>query len=542
MGNGPDNRTLDALRKAAYDLRYYWPLLFASLLLIAIEWPVLSEWWRVWNAPYSYFSHGPLVPFIAGYMVWANRKKLALADTKPCWAGVLILAAAVMLFVFGNWIASASLRALVFVMMIFGILLVLLGVRVTRLLSVPVFFLFTMIPVAPTLLDSATGKLQLQSAAIAAKFLEFTGYQADLQGATIYSNGLPEPLIVGIPCSGLRTLISLITFTLFFVYMVRASWWKKALLLAASFPLSIFINSLRITMIGYAGFWTGSAQAMHKFHDYSGYIGLAICFAMLFGLAKLMRANTFGLPVPDALAEETKPLRPVPMGGVRGAVAVLAILGLAGLASLYGSPISPQTKGRIARQNIPRSFGGWTGQNLTIDKLTRDWLKNGDLLNRVYTDDSEYSRQVQVFITAARNPDAFHDPHMCLQGGGSPISDDKIITLHLDRPRPMTVKATLLETATEYESGLVIYWYTMGPDSMPLTSDVWTRNRANLLGDLSWLILHPTSGKQLRARIESRQFMWYRFSITVLNDRESDLALLKRFIAGFVAETKGFGG
>jgi len=139
MGNGPDNRTLDALRKAAYDLRYYWPLLFASLLLIAIEWPVLSEWWRVWNAPYSYFSHGPLVPFIAGYMVWANRKKLALADTKPCWAGVLILAAAVMLFVFGNWIASASLRALVFVMMIFGILLVLLGVRVTRLLSVPVF-------------------------------------------------------------------------------------------------------------------------------------------------------------------------------------------------------------------------------------------------------------------------------------------------------------------------------------------------------------------------------------------------------------------
>ena len=523
------------------SLGFWWPLVFAGALLIVVQLPLLKEWWKVWNEPYSYFSHGPLVPLIAGYMVWANRQRLAQYELRPSWIGFLILAVAVVLFAVGNWIVSASIRALVFVLMIFGTLLSLMGTRATRLLSVPVFFLLTMIPIAPSLLDSATGKLQVQSAAVAAKFLQWTGYEANLQGATIYSGGLPEPLIVGIPCSGLRTLISLITFTVFFVYMVRAEWWKKALLLAASFPLSIFINSLRITMIGYAGFWTGSAEAMHKFHDYSGYIGLAICFAMLFGLAKLIRANTFGLPVPEETPEQTGAVRRGPVGGFGAVLGVAVLLGIAGLVNVYGSPLSPRTKGKIDRENIPKSFGSWSYRELPIDKLTREWLKAGDLMNRAYTDFSDDGREVQVFITAARDPDAFHDPHRCLQGGGTPISKDKIIKLHFDRPRPITVTATLLETKSDYESGLVIYFYMMGPDSMPGTRDVWARNRANLVHDLVWLLLHPTRAGELRSRIESRQFVWYRFSTTVLSDPDTDLAALKKFIAEFVAHRKGFG-
>lgn len=541
MGNRPEKTNQRVTLDLGRIVAEYWPLILAGALLLIIQWPVLRGWWKIWNAPYSYFSHGPLVPFIAGYMVWANRKRIAHADMKPSWTGFAILAVSAVLFVFGNWTLAASLRAVVFVMMIFGVMLALLGTRITRILSIPVFFLLTMIPIAPTLLDSATGKLQLQSAAIAAKFLQWTGYSADLQGSTIYSSGLPEPLIVGIPCSGLRTLISLITFTVFFVYMVRAEWWKKAVLLALSFPLSIFINSLRITMIGYAGFWTGSAEAMHKFHDYSGYIGLAICFAILFGLAKLLRAGAFGLPDPGEELAERKPIRRVPVGGAAGGLAVLVMLGLAGLSNMYASPIYPQTIGHIERQNVPVSFGAWSGQDVPIDKMTRDWLRNGDLLSRMYTDNSEYARQVHVFMTAGRNPDCFHDPHGCLQGGGSPISDDQIIELKFDRPRPITVRATLLEAASDYDTTWVIYWYMMGSDSMPRTGDVWNRNRANLLRDFRWLVMHPTSSQVLRKQIESRQFIWYRFTTTVVGDKQEDLVALKRFIAEFIAKSKDFG-
>lgn len=518
-----------------------WPLIAAGVLFVGVQWPLLKEWWKVWQAPYSYFSHGPLVPLIAGYMAWANRKRLAVTPIQRWWPGCLVLAAAIAVFVVGNWIESASLRSAAFIGMIFGILLSLLGPKATRILTIPVLFLFTMIPSAPSLLDSATGRLQLQSAAIAARFFQLTGYDAQLQGATIYSSDLPEPLIIGIPCSGLRTLISLVTFTIFFIYLLRTAWWKKVFLLAMSFPLSLLTNSLRVAMIGYVGFWTGSAEAMHKFHDYSGYIGLAICFAILFGISKLIGANTFGIPEPDQSRSEPE----VQAGGrisnlVVPALALVLIM-VAGVANALGSPIAPRTKGKIDRSAIPTQFGNWVGQDAEIDKLTRDWLKSGDLLRRVYVEKTGLGREVEVFVTASKDPDAFHDPHMCLQGGGSPIADDKIITLRFTKPRPLTVRATYLESANEYDHFLVIYFYMLHGDSMPRTNDVWARNRSELVKDLKWLIFHPGSTDELKKRIESRQFMWYRFSTMVLTDPKTDLEFLKRFIAEFVANTRGFG-
>ncbi|MDH7603090.1 MAG: exosortase [Armatimonadota bacterium] len=513
----------------------------AGVVFLIVQWPQLRDWWKVWEAPYSYFSHGPLVPFIAAYMVWANRKRLAAVQFRYWWPGCLVLLISVAMLLTGNWIESASLRAGAFLLMIFGILLSLIGPSATRVLVVPVLFLVTMIPLAPSVLDSATGRLQIQSAAVAAKVFRLTGHEAQLQGSTIYSSDLPEPLIVGIPCSGLRTLISLTTFTIFFIYLIRAAWWKKAVLLAMAFPLSILTNSLRIAMIGYVGFFTGSAEAMHKFHDYSGYIGLAICFGILFGIAKLIKANTFGLQEPKTARASVQVLVRRPVHDAVVGILAIVLVGGAGLAQAYGSPLAPKTKGHIDRSAIPMAFGKWVGQDAEIDKLTREWLKSGDLLHRVYVEHSDYGREVDVFITASKDPDAFHDPHMCLQGGGSPISDDKLITLKFTRPKPIVVRATFLESANDYDHFIVVYWYMLGTDSMPRTSDVWAKNRAELVKDLKWLILHPGGGDELKKRVESRQFKWYRFSTMVLNDTQADLRYLKEFIREFVAHTKDFG-
>lgn len=518
----------------------FWPLLLFGVLFVAIQMPLLRQWWRIWNEPYSYFSHGPLIPFIVGYMIWANRQRMKQIPINPSWIGLVVLFAAVIFFIGGHWIQSFSLRAAAFMLMIFGIMLSTLGFSMTRLLTIPVLFLVSMIPTSASILDSATGKLQLQSAAIAAKFLQWTGYSNRLEGVTIFADGLPEPLIVGMPCSGLRTLISLITFTIFFVYMVRAQWWKKAILLALSFPLSIFINSLRITMIGYAGFWTGSASAMHKFHDYSGYIGLLICFAMLFGLAKLIKAGEFGLPVPKANPKMSDYRAPKWVGGGIRGVVVAVLLIIAGLASIYGSPVYPRTKPHLDRAGIPMSFGNWQGEDLPIDDETRKWLEKGDLLSRGYTN-SEDGRQVVVFMTAAKDPEAFHDPHMCLPGSGNPITDDRIIDIQFSEPKPLSVKSTVLVSRSAYGDSMVIYWYMIGEDSIARTNEVWHRNRANMLNDLKRLVLHPGERQQVEDEVERRQFHWYRFSTEIWADEETDEQFLIDFAKQFVANMKGFG-
>jgi exosortase len=538
MGKAPGVESSNPLTRV---LARYWPLLLAGFFFIALQWPVLKAWWTIWNAPYSYFSHGPLVPFIAGYMVWANRKRLANTPVHPCWVGYVLLALCAVLSVLGSWTLAASLRAAVFILMIFGILLSLLGTRITRLLAVPVAFLLSMIPIAPTLLDVATAKLQWQSAGLAAKILTLTGYTSSLSGATIYADGLPGPLIVGVPCSGLRTLISLLTFTVFFVYLVKSPWWKKAVLLVVSFPLSLFINALRIAMIGYAGFWTQSNEAMHKFHDYSGYLGLVICFLLLFGLAKLLKVESFGISSGYEESDSRPPNGPMLVGGGVPGVMVCVVLAIAAYSNSHASPIYPQTKGHIVRADIPVKFDGWTGEDLQIDKVTRDWLKQGDLLSRMFTDNTEYARQMQVFITASRDPAGFHDPHMCLPGGGSPISNERIITLHFEKPYPTTVKATLLHTTNDYGEGLVMYWYMYGRESMPLTRDVWAKNRKNLWSDAARLILKPWEKPEIKKDVKARQFKWYRFSTQVIVDEKTDLDQMKKFAVDFVANVKNFG-
>ena len=281
-GDGPKRDIGDVVIDA---VKCCWPLILAGALLVAVHWFLLDDWWRSWNKPYSYYSHGPLVPLIAIFMVWANRKRIARIKIRPSWWGLILIVPLIPVFVFGRWTGSGVVCGFTFLSFLVGLALAFTGTRMTRLLLFPILYLAFMIPAPSTILDNATIRVQMKSTTMATHMLNLTGYSATQNGSTIEGYDLPEPLVVGTPCSGFRLLISLLTFTAFFVYMVQANAWKKTVLVILAFPLSLFINALRITMIGYAGIWTGSADAMHKFHDWSGYIGLVICFVILFGIA-----------------------------------------------------------------------------------------------------------------------------------------------------------------------------------------------------------------------------------------------------------------
>jgi len=522
---------------AAIVLRRYWVMIAAGVLLFAVYWDLLSYMWNQWGLPQSYYSHGPLVPLIALFVIWSNRKRMALVKMRSSWLGLVLILPCLPIFLFGRWTASSALMSITFLPVLVGIALMLTGPRMTRLLLFPLLFLFFMIPLPSTLLDGATFKVQMQSTTLAAKILGLT-YDVSQSGATIESADLPEPLIVGAPCSGFRLLISLLTFTAFFVYMVQAAPWKKALMVLLAFPLSLFINSLRITMIGYAGIWTNSADAMHKFHDWSGYLNLIICFAILFGFARILRADKFGIPDPVSAGAEIEAL-PRTYGGARrlGAVVVLALIVVA---NVLIPPLKVSAKGKLDREAIANSFGNWTSQEVPVDKVALDMLRTGDMMQRVYSN-SETGRQVIVFTEAARDSDAFHDPHSCLPGGGSPIAHDVIIELKLDKPRPMTIHATMLQATGSYGSSLVVYWYMNGTNTYPTTPAMRRGMRLAQLQGFSEIALHPGRRGAVRDRIFGQQWHWYRFSTEVWYDAATDLEALKSFIAEYVANVEGFG-
>jgi len=523
---------------------HYWPMWIAAILFVVMQWDFpFIDWWKSWNKPHSYYSHGPLVPLIALFMVWANRKRIAAEKIQPSWLGLAMLIPAIPLFVFGRWTGSGVVCSLTFLAFMIGALLLFTGWRMTRLLLFPVLYLAFMIPAPSTMLDNTTFRIQLMSTTLAAKILSGTGYDVTQVGSKISGPDLPDDLQVGVACSGFRMLISLLTFTAFFVYMLRTPLWKKGILIALAFPLSTFVNGLRIASIGYIGIWTGSSKTMFKFHDtWAMAFELVLSFAILFGFAKLIKANDFGLPDPIVPVEpaQTPPSRRLVGGGIRGAV-VIVVFALVLLTSVSVHPLETTAKGYLDASSFPKSFDNWVSEDIPLDPVTARELKTAAMIQRLYRYTVDDFPVVQVMIQAAADTDAFHDPHSCIPGGGSSIVDEKTVALKVKSSKNAIIHATMLRSISEVGNEFaLIYWYDTESETYATTSQVRWKMRIAQIRDIKDLLLHRVTDEEVRKRTAKRQTYCYRFSAVLGTDADRDRDALLRFIRDFVANSDHF--
>jgi exosortase len=523
----------------------YWPMWIAGALFMLMQWEFpFSDWWRSWNKQHSYYSHGPLVPLISLFMVWANRKRIAAERVQSSWFGLVLLIPSIPLFVFARWTGSGVVCSMTFLAFMIGGLLLFTGWRMTRLLLFPVLYLAFMIPAPATLLDSTTFRIQYTSTTIASHILNAIGYDVKQVGATITGSVLPDTLRVEGPCSGFRMLISLLTFTAFFVYMLRAPLWKKMILVASAFPLSTLVNGIRIASVGCVGIWFNSAKTMYKFHDFGAMVfELVLSFGLLFAFARLIRANDFGLPEPSATAgpPAVPSSKRTVGGGVRG-FAVIGVFALVLLTNYMVHPLETTAKGYLSASEFPKSFGNWVSDEVPLDPLSAKELKTAAMIQRLYRYTIDDLPNVFVLVQAAADTDAFHDPHSCIPGGGSSIVDERIIPLKFSKPRPMTAKATMLRSISEIgDEFVLIYWYRTGSETYATTSQVRWKMRVAQIRDMEDLLFRRATNEDVRKRAAKRQTYCYRFSAFVGSDSERDHKALLEFIKEFIENSKDAG-
>jgi exosortase len=132
-----------------------------------------------------------------------------------------------------------------------------------------------------------TNPLQIYSTRVAYYFLKVFGfdllYNYEGEPTIIYMSNFT--LNVEVPCSGLKLLLALTAFTAFFILIARLRWWANVIMAAIVLPLALFVNGIRIGLIGVVG-ETVNEDAGMSFHDYSGYITLVLCFFVLFKFAR----------------------------------------------------------------------------------------------------------------------------------------------------------------------------------------------------------------------------------------------------------------
>jgi exosortase len=222
-----------------------------------------------------------IAPLVA-YLVWSRREEVAgLPVHGTGWGWPLLVLAASMHWL-SIWIGYPHPSALSLVPLAAGVTIAAWGTEVFKRLAVPLALIVFVTPV-PLVLDPITFPLRMVSTSLAVLLPKITGMPCLVDGTSIHLAGYS--LMVDIPCSGLRSIWSLMFAASLCAYIMSFNWWQSVVLLGLAFPLGMLDNVLRIDVSIVLGNIFGGEVAQGFFHSGSGMVCFLISLLILVGLA-----------------------------------------------------------------------------------------------------------------------------------------------------------------------------------------------------------------------------------------------------------------
>jgi exosortase len=242
---------------------------------------LVHQWWQDPN-----FSHGFFVPAFSLFVLWRNRSKLAALPHRPSWWGLPIIALALWVLVLGDLGAELFLSRFSLLLVLAGLIVLFFGWNYFRAVLFPWAFLILMIPLPAIVFNQITFPLQILASKIAAKALPVCGVPVLREGNVI---NLPAmALEVAEACSGIRSLVSLLTLAVIYGYLMETRVWVRVALAVASLPIVVAANSLRIVGTGLLVQYWNPDKAEGFFHLFSGWLIFVASLAMLYLVHKLL--------------------------------------------------------------------------------------------------------------------------------------------------------------------------------------------------------------------------------------------------------------
>ena len=309
-----------------------WRVLAISAALIfayaSVFTKLVYDWWADDN-----YSHGLLVPFVIGYILWAERGRFARHNSQPAtlWGGALVVCALV-----GLWagIAGAELfmQRISLVLILVGITIYFWGFRFLRLLLAPLGLLLLAIPIPAIIFNKIAFPMQLFASRCAVWSMSLFNIPVLRQGNVIellpLNSTVTKKLEVVEACSGIRSLMTLLTLAFVFAYFTyprdddsskpgrrfsglrRFGFWRSLIIVLSAFPIAIFMNALRVSGTGVLARSYGTKVADGFFHTFSGWVIYIVAFVLLFTVGWVIdrfnpasRKNTRHVQANDVTAE-----------------------------------------------------------------------------------------------------------------------------------------------------------------------------------------------------------------------------------------------
>ena len=283
---------MPAVQRVARSWAQPFSLLAACAAFLALFWPTLEWMAERFNALDSFYSHGWLVPLASAWLVWQRREALSREALSPSYSGLLLLGPAVILHLLGVWSRLHILSGLMCIAAVWGLVWTFWGRAAVRTLRFPLAFLLFMVPLPGVLLIGVSFYLKLAAASLAAAALRLAGVAATQEGSVIR---LPHlTMLVDDTCSGLRSLLSLVALATLWTSLLPSATarWRKLAVVAASIPIGLAANMVRILLLTALALLWGRAAAEGFLHYGSGLVVFGVALALLACLGRALTGKS----------------------------------------------------------------------------------------------------------------------------------------------------------------------------------------------------------------------------------------------------------
>lgn len=447
-----------------------------------------------WNAPTQYYEHCWLVPLVAGVALWTRRRDWSQRSADVDKGGLWLLVPALLMHFVGAALMVESLSALSLVLAIPGAAWLALGRRRLRGLW-PVLWLSLFLVPTPIVVEGWMAfYLKEVAVSLGTSLANLLGADLERRGADLLLRGTDSSLYVADACSGLRSLLAMLTIAYCVAFLMgEPSWRRRGTLVLLAMPIAVFANVARIAALCLFARWYGVPFAEGTGHDLANAVEWVAAIALLLGIDRLVSRDPSTAPA-------------VPTADLPGGPAVLAAArrrcawwlypvgaGLLALSLYKPSAAEVERAAKLpdavgAYALVPRTAAEEDAFQRSLPRW-RELLGTKDFVWRRYRS-ADGGRINLVATFHDTNWKSVHAPRICIEGSNMDIERDDVLL------------APWLE-----EGGTISRIVARSRD------DGWRYVTYSLFGTASW-----SSGSYA-------EFAWHHMPLAILRRNESGFLL-----------------
>jgi exosortase D (VPLPA-CTERM-specific) len=466
------------------------PLGFAALLLVVLFYDGLAYMVGEWER--EEYSHGYLLPIVTAFFIWQKSTDIAKVQFGDFWPGLAVVVLGVVVYFMGELGTLYTIVQYAFLLTLGGLFLALMGWRGFKIIWVPLLLLVFTVPLPSFLYNNLSSALQLISSKLGVEFIRLFGITVFLEG-NIIDLGVMKLQVVE-ACNGLRYLFPLMSLGFIAAYLFDGAFWKRAVIFLSTIPITVFMNSFRIGVIGILVDNWGQSMAEGFLHDFEGWVVFMACSAILLFemwlLAKIGKerrpfAEVFGVEYPEPLPKGVEITnRPVS----KPFIASIVVLVLALIGSQFLTEREEHLPDVPSYAGFPKEVEQWQGRLGKMEQKFIDTLKFDDYVIADYLHPDQAAVNLYVaYYGSQRKGASIHSPRSCIPGGGWEIQSHSTKTVEGVQigGKPLQVNRLLIQLGDTRQ--LVYYWFQQRGRVMTneylvkwyLFWDALTRNRTD---------------------------------------------------------------